>query len=743
MTRPRSRGASDDSRAGGGLHAGKRTTTGGALPRTTRGLSAPPSKAPEDKADEALKVARCALADLGEHLPDAAAARSGREFERSRALASTIRWTFARAESEAQTARGAASKVDAASERDRLLVEIDALDADIAAMRPAVDEALRLAPPEAASIPFEAAWEPDVFTSWEDAEAQKEHEWNDVLGAEEAAAWANATPAPLRDDVCAVDGPHSSEALTGTRLYLVTQDEIRGLATATRDYRHVGPGEAGPYRLYGHTKEDQLVYYIAFHKERGQNEWVVGPESVDAFAAAAEMYAGAASGLLPGSAHVEGSQADGADAVRDPDSVVKQEAFGRAPWQRALDGAVDLAADAADPDNWNPGGAFLAARNARIRMNDYVRPARELAEQLAADVAAGKVNHLDARAQAVEGRNALLDKSRERLSPAGRKVSEAIKRRGKTVAEMTEKKVRDNLDEYRGIRKPDLTAETRALLDADSAVWAKYAAAMDAGEDVLRDALRDLGESPAVSRSIIKSAGAPNRWVTRAAKYGGPALKGLGVIGAADAIWDIYNDVEARNWHAAAGEAAGFLGGVLGGEAGVIFLASIVPGAGTGVVIVASIIGSMIGGKLGSTVGRGLVDLIADGGAIGAGGLTTAYGAAGGFAGLHRKDHPAGYPAAKQLADEIFATDAELGKLAKAIPEAQRREDLEALQRKRIEVLARRQQMEDVLTAIKLGAFDGPEECALPEPETEPAPAPSGPLDDCNDLDDDCDREVD
>ncbi len=713
------------------IAVGKRTRTS-QLSRRTRHRRAPAvRKTAQQIATDRIEAGWQALSEVrDEHLPEASAASAGREFQRSRDAVAEVRRGFQRAESAVSGARQDAASIEDGTAQAEVTEEIGALDAAIEAVRPDVEEAVRLAPEEAASMPIESAWDADASSSWEEAEAQRESTWNASLDAEEAARSAPAIPGPLQDDRCAVDGPHAPYAFTGINLYLNVKERLHGLATGTYDYRSVGPGEAGPYRLYASTDDGQLVYYLAYHQERQQNEWVIGPESVEEFAASVDLYVGAAARLLPGSANVEGSQADGADAVRDPDSVVKQEAFGRAPWQPVMDYVTD-------PDNLNGGASALVfARNARLRLTDYAKPAKEMAEQLAADVAAGKVDHLDARARAVDGRNALLEQTRQRQSPSARYASRTIKEEGKTLAEMTSKKVKDNLRAY------NLSPETRALLDADSALWGQYATAMGAGDDVMKSAMRELGESPAVSRSIIQSAGKTNRTFTRLARWGGPVGLALGALGAADMIVDVVDDAEAHNWHAAAGEAAGFAGGLVGGEAGAmgaVWLASvIVPGAGTGVVIVASIVGSMIGSALGSYGGRGMIDMLADGAALGAGGLATAYGAAGGFAGVHSKDHPAGYAAADQLADAIYATEDELANLATAIPQAQSRDELQGLQKMRLDVLSRRQEMEDLLTAIKLGAFDGPQECAVPEPEPPPEPEP---FDQCA-LDDDCDAAV-
>lgn len=90
---------------------------------------------------------------------------------------------------------------------------------------------------------------------------------------------------------------------------------------------------------------------------------------------------------------------------------------------------------------------------------------------------------------------------------------------------------------------------------------------------------------------------------------------------------------------------------------------------------------------------------------------------------------------ANQIKDVIFNADGDLAKLAATIPAASSRRELVALQRKRLEVLARRQQLEDLLTALRLGAFEGPDDCAAPPP----APAASQA---CDNSDNDCDSEV-
>jgi hypothetical protein len=94
----------------------------------------------------------------------------------------------------------------------------------------------------------------------------------------------------------------------------------------------------------------------------------------------------------------------------------------------------------------NGGAALVAARNAHIRLDLYAKEAQRLALELKAEVDAGAIDHLDARRQAVEGRNHLLHTAREKLSPASRYTSEKLKEDGASVDGMTKKKMGDVLD---------------------------------------------------------------------------------------------------------------------------------------------------------------------------------------------------------------------------------------------------------------------------------------------------------
>ena len=559
----------------------------------------------------------------------------------------------------------------------------------------------------------------------------------------------------------AVRSPH---AFDGTKLHLLV--DKAALAPAVRAYssRLIGPGRAGPYQLVPWVDEfDALVYFLAVHDERKQGEWVIGPEQVDDFVSSVELYVGVANRALPGSPNVPDTQRAGATDTSNPISVVEKAAFGQAPWQQ-FDGldAKDRLLDGMDASN---GGSalLLGLRNSTIRIEEYIKPAKEMATQLAHDVQDGKLHHLDARRQAVTGRNELLQRTRARISPSARAASRRMKEEGPSLEKMTAKKTKDLLAQYRGYvdgtmasqLKPDELARLRARLDADTELWAKHAAAMEAAGAVsererFAAALTELGESPEVSREIIKSAGKTNTWVSRGARYARGASAVGAAVGLVDFAFDVVDEIEARQWHALAGELGGFAGGVVGGELGAmgaVFLASLIPGAGGALILFVSLIGGMVGSAAGAHGARlgtlALVDALEQG-AMGAG-IAPATGMShyGGMAGRYSMSRAHGTAVAKQAADAIYAMDEELRKISASIPHARHRAELEMMQRARLNTLERRQQLEELLTAIRLGAFDddrNSSEMAAPEPadvpETPPLPA-------CDPIDDDCDVRFD
>jgi len=703
-----------------------------------------------DEAEDALDAIRGGL------LSEARAAIEEREIDRARKSVAVVEQTMRRAD---RVLGDAATKLLDLRAASMALPALGAAIADLCAealalhvnaiqVRGEVIAVLQSAPPQAESTSPEGSAvcvpgddDPDAVI---DDESALDAEWHAQLDARAANEAADEDVVEIRGERSQAHGVIANDALTGIQLYLYAKDALPRYASAGigRDgSSFVGPGTAGPYELRpALNAANELQFYFAYHSKRRQNEWVVGPDAIDSFAALHAFYEAAAARLLPGSVNVAGSQQAGAETVRDPESVVRQQAFGRAPWQRANPGesvgvpVADLGATIGDADGGldalNGGGGLLSfARNARLRIHEYVKPAQQLAAQLASDVETGKLSHMEARLEAVEGRNRLLERTRQRQSPSARYASRKVKEEGRSVEHMTEKKVRDNL------RKYSVSPETRRVLDVDSELWAKYSSALEAGEDVLAAALRDLGGSPTVSRSIIQSAGHTNRTFTRLARWAGPGAVVAGALAAADMIVDIRNDLEAQNWHAAAGELAAFTGGTLGGEAGAIamtWIASLLTSA-SGPLIVVSIIGATVGAGYGASAGMGVVDALSSGGAYGVG-PATALAFAGGLGGAHSKDGIGLNTTTRKVEDAIVALDSELDEIATAVKAAQDRDQLEALQRMRLDVLGRRQQLESYLTALHVGAFKGREEPRVCEPPQPP--------DECS-LDHDCDSEVD
>jgi hypothetical protein len=385
----------------------------------------------------------------------------------------------------------------------------------------------------------------------------------------------------------------------------------------------------------------------------------------------------------------------------------------------------------------NGGSALVAARNAHIRLDLYAKEAKRLALELKAEVEAGTIDHLDARRQAVEGRNHLLHAAREKLSPAARYTSEKLKEDGASVDALTKKKVGDVLDaSLDRPRRPGAdpskamavlgesgdAAQLRAALAEDSALWERYQLALEAGDDakqVYGAALRELGEQPAVSKAVITSAGKTNSTVTKVARYSRAAGTVAGAIGVIDMITTIADADEGQRWHVAGREFSAFAGGVIGAEVGAAagvatatWVASLVAtgGASAPVLLAVSLIGGFVGGAVGANVGPTAFDagaqLIHTGLAatLGPGSAQT-----GGYPGLHQRSQHYG---SKQqdldwlIEDAIFRMDGVLKDLEAKIEEAPLRDELEALQKARLDLLTEREQMGAVLLAFRSGALD-------------------------------------
>ncbi len=503
-----------------------------------------------------------------------------------------------------------------------------------------------------------------------------------------------------------------------------------------------GPAKAGPYILKAHTFQDRIMFWSAHHEQRKQDEWIIGPAAIDEFTHSAPLYAGTAAVSLPGAPDVPDSQADGADKPTTEPSLVEKEAHGSAPWQ--------LLARAAD--DTNGGTAAVAAANSAIRIAKYEVPARRMAAQIAADLESGKLDHLTARDQAVGGRNVLLESVRKDVSPGARRVSRTMKGdEGVSVAKMQQRKTRELLKKYGGQDKkgrplpPAQVAAWREIADADTELWAQYAKAVD-DPAVFEDAMRSLGERPEVSKAIVRSAGRPNRIITRVAALQLVSGAAGAVLGAVDMYQEIADADEAHKLHVAARSFAGFTGGIVGAEGAVFIASAIATGLAGGpvsapVMLVVSLLAGGMGGAAGALAGTSLVDLIAQGAA---GGLIPGHsmGAAGGLGGIHSRDHAQGQNVGQAAAGAIFKLDEQVSRFDRAIPSARDQEELQALQRRRLELLDERANLEDLLMSVRVGAFEANESRAT-EPEPPAAPPPSSTMPQVNDCpDDDCDDEV-
>jgi hypothetical protein len=513
----------------------------------------------------------------------------------------------------------------------------------------------------------------------------------------------------------------AKNALIGVHLYLRAKDALPRYATigTGREVRQMGPGEAGPYRLNPAFNEDQeQLFFLAFHRERKQNEWVIGPATVADFADAVDIYVGAARNLLPGSRHVDDSQGDGAAKAPHMPSVLEQAGSlletARSPW-----------------DDTYGGAALVGARNSHLRISFYKVEARKLAEELAAQVKGG-ADHMAARRAAVGGRNLVMHKTRAAMSPAGRYASTRVKSDlAIDVPGMTEKKVKDILDAsidsptrdapktgnglaVVGDGERGTTKRLRKVLEADSEGWARYRKAIEAGQDakqIYKAALQELGEQPAVSRAIISSAGKVNKGTTILAHFGRTAGAAGGVVGGYEMIKTIVNADEGERWHVAAGALAGFTGGILGAELGsALFVGSLVRAhpLGASVILVVSLAGGLTGSAVGAQVGQAAMGTFSD---VMATGMTGYFGPGsaqtGGYPGLHERGQRLSIRdrsgIAAKLEDVLWGMDQSLEELERKIGDAPDRRRLEALQRARLDLLDNRDQIGTLLLALASG----------------------------------------
>lgn len=583
------------------------------------------------------------------------------------------------------------------------------------ALKPDVERLLSRKPPAMSSSPEDEVFGLHLEEAAKDDGSQF---WADSLDEQDAREYSEADPARIKFDQqqCSVEGSISPDAIEGVHVRIKAQAAIDKLNYSVVDANLVGPGLIGNYKLKAAVHDGQILFYFAFHRERGLPEWVIGPRQVKQFTDSIVEYEAAARYALPGSDHVENSQAGGADKILNDPSMIKLETEGKAPYQierdrgkeqqeHGIEFGVSLAEESLE--RGHGGNSGMSAHNANERLR-YVKEAREVAAQLAQDMKEGKIPHMEAREKAVDFRNERMRQARGKMSPAARKASEAIKSdNGVSVQTMVERKIPALLKA--AVKSP----EVRAKLVAESPFWEKHILALEAGEDirsVAKVAISDLYSQPSVSREIIASSGRPNGMVTRVAQISRVA-GAIGVaIGAVNMVHDIYDAEEGERLHVAAGALGGFVGGIIGAEIGAaaaVWIASlIVSGPGAPVILVVSIIGGLIGAGVGSQVGHMAGQEI---GKIPVKLMRLAtVGAAqnGGYSGLYERSARAGRNKkniAYRIQDEIFKLDESLPGLEKKIKAARNQEELERAQLQRLLTLEERESMGRIYNALKGG----------------------------------------
>jgi hypothetical protein len=240
---------------------------------------------------------------------------------------------------------------------------------------------------------------------------------------------------------------------------------------------------------------------------------------------------------------------------------------------------------------------LISGRDAALRMDEYIRPAQQLSQQVMNDVASGRIDHLEGREVAAQGRNQLRLQTRERLSPGGRGTSEAIEPRGPSVGELA--------DRY-SMRMLEQSPELRARFGITT---------LARGDAATERALTTIRESPEVSRAIIAAAGRSNAVMTgfsRVMRVAGPAMTAAQV---AVGGYRVLTADEGEHMWTAGREISGFAGGSMGSVAGglvVEALGAVAVTAGVAVSAPVAIVVSLvvIGGMAiaGDSLGRNIWD---------------------------------------------------------------------------------------------------------------------------------------
>ncbi|MGY1617340.1 DUF4157 domain-containing protein [Geodermatophilus sp. SYSU D00691] len=205
----------------------------------------------------------------------------------------------------------------------------------------------------------------------------------------------------------------------------------------------------------------------------------------------------------------------------------------------------------ADEGTHTGGGAagINSAYDAHVRLTYYVDEARTISQQVLDDLDSGRVDHRQARELASRLRNEALNATRERLTPGGAAVSEAIKEEGRTLPEL-------------------LAIYSERIVRSDPARFGLSVADL-ANPERVRAVARGIQDSEEVSRAIVSAAGRTSRAMTvvaRVSRVAGP----LGVAASlGSSIYEISQaEPGVETARVATREAGGFAGGWLGASAG-------------------------------------------------------------------------------------------------------------------------------------------------------------------------------
>jgi hypothetical protein len=224
------------------------------------------------------------------------------------------------------------------------------------------------------------------------------------------------------------------------------------------------------------------------------------------------------------------------------------------------------------------GPLLIAARDANLRVQNYVEPARALAERAWREYQAGELSHIEARDLASNGRTEMLRDTRRQLSPGARAMSEAIREEGHSVEALTRR-------------------YALQLLESNPAARARYGVTViDAARPEVQAAVRQLQNTEEVSQMVIQAAGRPNATMTgvaRTVRIVAPIAAATGVL---SSTYEVLTAERGQRAWTAGREGASFAGGTLGSMAGgmaAAWTASLVcgPGAPACALIISLVIG--------------------------------------------------------------------------------------------------------------------------------------------------------